>query len=1017
VQWSNIVQPYRYIPLAVVFIFGALLTLFYSLGIYTPVFQPPYVFLVLNTVFLTFSSLVVAFISAKSYLNGASFNILILGSAFLVNGLAACVAGWVFSFDVNYTVMIYNSCTLLSAVLQLVNAAFIPSGLVARSKKSVLIRRLGASYIGSALVILLVSAVAVNGLAPTFFVEGSGATLTDISVLAASILFFGLSAIILLHRHMRSNSKVMFWYALGLALFSIGLLGVSLERNLGDPLGWTGKIAQYVGGLFFLVAVSMSHRNKENVGISYSQGWAAAFKADQTQVATFFSKIAEGFAYCKIVIDKAGKPIDWVYLDVNDAYEQINAIEKEAVLGKKATEVLPDLNQDPADWVNLYGQVALTGEPFTCERFAQVRNKWYHISAYSPKRGYFVSVFEDITERKKTEEALKESEERLRFATEGAHIGLWDLDLVDHTAIRSAEHSRIFGYDEPTKDWSLTDFVGHILPEYRVGFQEVMKKGIAERHGWSYECQIRRVDGEARWIMVSGRLYSAPSGHDRVAGIIQDITERKKAEEALQRQADLIDLSPDAIIVRKLDGTITFWSKGAEKLYGWTKAEVLGKKTHDVFETKFPVPFDSILSELKAKRHWTGELIHKTKLDEEVIVQSWWLAEKTDHGEITSILESNVDLTERKKAEKEIARLASFPTLNPNPVIEVTFAGQLTYVNPATKAIYPDLEKTQLNHPFFSDWTNIIKTFERKNVNTFSREIEIEDHWYHQQFYLVPQTESIRIYTTDIDDLKQAEQARARAQAKLEENAVLLEEYATQMEQLAQQRALQLQNAERLAAIGQTAGMVGHDIRNPLQAITGDMYLIAEEAKTLENQENKASILESVDSVNQNIFYINKIVSDLQDYTRPLTPNLQKANLSELVASILSTINIPPEMAVTVDIKETAKPIQTDIVYLRRVLTNLFTNAVQAMPDKGSLTVMASKKKGKIILTVEDTGVGIPEAAKSKMFMPLFTTKSKGQGLGLAVVKRLVEALGGTISFESQENKGTKFIVELPQTR
>ena len=104
----------------------------------------------------------------------------------------------------------------------------------------------------------------------------------------------------------------------------------------------------------------------------------------------------------------------------------------------------------------------------------------------------------------------------------------------------------------------------------------------------------------------------------------------------------------------------------------------------------------------------------------------------------------------------------------------------------------------------------------------------------------------------------------------------MLEEYASQMEELANQRAEQLKDSERLAAIGQTAGMVGHDIRNPLQAITSDMYLITEEAKIMPDGESKQAILESVDSVNENLGYINKIVSDLQDYTRPLKPNITR---------------------------------------------------------------------------------------------------------------------------------------------
>ena len=100
---------------------------------------------------------------------------------------------------------------------------------------------------------------------------------------------------------------------------------------------------------------------------------------------------------------------------------------------------------------------------------------------------------------------------------------------------------------------------------------------------------------------------------------------------------------------------------------------------------------------------------------------------------------------------------------------------------------------------------------------------------------------------------------------------------------------------------------------------------------------------------------------------------------------------------------------------MRRLLQNLITNAVQAMQEEGKITIEAVKRNDKVVLSAEDTGTGIPDEVKTKMFTPLFTTKSKGQRLGLAVVRRLVDALNGTISFESTAGKGTKFTVELPQ--
>jgi signal transduction histidine kinase len=147
-------------------------------------------------------------------------------------------------------------------------------------------------------------------------------------------------------------------------------------------------------------------------------------------------------------------------------------------------------------------------------------------------------------------------------------------------------------------------------------------------------------------------------------------------------------------------------------------------------------------------------------------------------------------------------------------------------------------------------------------------------------------------------------------------------------------------------------------------------------------------------------------------YTRPLKPNIQEINRSELIEGALLSINVPNRIEVTTVVKENAKSLKTDVAYLRRILTNLMTNAVQAMSNEDKLTINASRKKDKTVITIQDTGVGIPEHVKTKMFTPLFTTKSKGQGLGLAVVKRLVEALKGTIIFESEENKGTKFTLE-----
>jgi len=227
----------------------------------------------------------------------------------------------------------------------------------------------------------------------------------------------------------------------------------------------------------------------------------------------------------------------------------------------------------------------------------------------------------------------------------------------------------------------------------------------------------------------------------------------------------------------------------------------------------------------------------------------------------------------------------------------------------------------------------------------------------------------------------------------------------------------QMKDQERLAAIGATAGMVGHDIRNPLQAIVSDTFLLSLDLAVIPDVETKRSMVESLASIDKNVGYINKIVQDLQDYAKPVVPEQRETDLKSIISDVLVKKAIPENIDASFDIQADASSAFTDPALLKRILANLVNNAVQAMPEGGRLVVRAYRDKNDLVLTLEDSGAGIPEEIKDRIFTPLFTTKSKGQGFGLAVVKRVTEALGGTVTFKSQEGKGTTFIMHLPQSR
>ena len=241
-----------------------------------------------------------------------------------------------------------------------------------------------------------------------------------------------------------------------------------------------------------------------------------------------------------------------------------------------------------------------------------------------------------------------------------------------------------------------------------------------------------------------------------------------------------------------------------------------------------------------------------------------------------------------------------------------------------------------------------------------------------------------------------------------------LDLHVVHLEKLVSQQVEQLKNAERLSAIGQTAGMIGHDIRNPLQAIFGETYLLKSDVDSLSESEVKESFKKSLGNIEESLSYINKIVLDLQDYAKTPKPTLEEVAVEKIVQDVLSTTDIPETVRVTLSLEDSFLALKTDPTYMKRILTNLISNAIQALPDGGKISIKVKRKEDKVFLSVEDTGQGIPVEVRGKIFTPLLTTKAKGQGFGLAVVKKLTEALNGTVTFESELGKGTRFNIELP---
>jgi signal transduction histidine kinase len=217
--------------------------------------------------------------------------------------------------------------------------------------------------------------------------------------------------------------------------------------------------------------------------------------------------------------------------------------------------------------------------------------------------------------------------------------------------------------------------------------------------------------------------------------------------------------------------------------------------------------------------------------------------------------------------------------------------------------------------------------------------------------------------------------------------------------------------SERLAAVGELASGVGHELRNPLNVIRNCAYLL-NMALTDKGDEESANTLKVLD---KQIDVANKIVTDLLDFTRIKQPAQVKVDLSTMIKESLSYTAIPEQVKVNINLNGHTNNVRTDPEQIGRVFTNLISNAIQAMNGKsGELDISSEATDSQVSIKFKDTGCGIPEENLPKIFEPLFTTKPKGIGLGLAISRRLVEQNGGKIEVASQVGKGTTFTVKLP---
>jgi PAS domain S-box-containing protein len=515
-------------------------------------------------------------------------------------------------------------------------------------------------------------------------------------------------------------------------------------------------------------------------------------------------------------------------------------------------------------------------------------------------------------------------------------------------------------------------------------------------------------------VEVSVTRPTSVEGPEAFIAILRDVSERRRATAARADQARLLELAYDAILIRQLPAdTITFWSQGATEMYGWTAEEALGRVSHQLVETRFPIPRTAILQKLRRTRHWEGELRKRRRGGLEAIVESRWALMPSPSRD--QVIEIDRDVTRRAAMEIALRETEQhFRNVfdhSPLGICTVRFDGRILTANPALAQMFGvQLEMQRMHHladlVYPDDMVSVEAILQRLEVGNVKR-LAVENRcrradgsvfWGRLTASVVTDGTGALQYCVamveDVDDRRRVDAAMEHVNSRLQS----------------------INRAKSALVSG-----VSHDFRTALTGIEGFSELLRDQ--DLE----AADVKDLAEDINSEARRLARLIDDLLDLDRmesgqiplrrrPVDVNALLTSLGDRVRRNVSGHNV------TLRLADELPEVEADSDRLTQVFANLFSNAVKYSPSGSTIEVTSEPIDGGVRITMRDGGPGIPHDALESVFDQYVRLEREvsaavsGTGLGLPIVRQIVRMHDGRVWAENAADGGAILTVELPMS-